>query len=623
MLGYLANKKVKTPRADSQNKSSVSKTKPTPKYMVLKGILESSLNGWKDDKEKFKTDLVNDIKDFLFTSWKKEWKPCLVFDENGKLLNGFRNINGRVYKNLSNVLTLAMNSYRNPFYITLSHIKKDGGKIENENKIVQVVSYIPMRKDKTKKSGKPDYFLPKFHEAINLDYVSGIEKPIIKEVPFKHSEMFTYIDRFVEFLSKNKRVPKIKNDQSDSNFYSHTKGSYQNECIHMVQPYGFEKLQAYYSTLFHEIVHSTGNPKRLGRGKLNASESLDYANEELVAEIGSLMLCEELGLEYNRQNSLSYLKGWLSETRNVDTALLEAYSYANDAVEYLLEGAKIEDFVSETQKERATKPEPVQAQPKKKTATKKPVRKKKPLKPKSKPEEKAKPKVRQTAKQPTIPFIDGLQGRQAISMPKGEGTTLLSNWQPNTHIKPLRSDLGAFMGGYERNRYAMVLRGEKGAGKSRLLMQALNLFAWEDLKCLFLSLEMSPESELFGEYLKYIEGKAKNNVAISANDSIEQLEEYCKKYDVIAVDSWGKLQNSDQWLLDRLMKKYPHVIWLIIFQSTTAGTARGGLGSEYDGSLVIQVAKGGNARCEKNRYNSTDLVYNVFQQELIQTEDEN
>jgi hypothetical protein len=218
----------------------------------------------------------------------------------------------------------------------------------------------------------------------------------------------------------------------------------------------------------------------------------------------------------------------------------------------------------------------------------------------------------------TSPSIDGLQKRPPVHMPKGEGTTLLSNWQPNTHIKPLRSDLGAFMGGYERNRYAMVIRGEKGAGKSRLLMQALNLFAWEDLKCLFLSLEMSPESELFGEYLKYIEGKAKNNVAISANDSIDQLEEYCKKYDVIAVDSWGKLQNSDQWLLDKLMKKYPHVIWLLIFQSTTAGTARGGLGSEYDGSLVIQVAKGGNAQCEKNRYNSTDLVYNVFEQELIQ-----
>ncbi|MGZ2370980.1 hypothetical protein ACXR6G_14470 [Ancylomarina sp. YFZ004] len=40
-------------------------------------------------------------------------------------------------------------------------------------------------------------------------------------------------------------------------------------------------------------------------------------------------------------------------------------------------------------------------------------------------------------------------------MPKSKETTLLSDLQPYTYIKPLRSDLGAFMGGYERNRYAM------------------------------------------------------------------------------------------------------------------------------------------------------------------------
>jgi len=613
MLGYTTNEK---PTEKASN--SIRRTKPKAQYRLLKGILESSLDGWKDDKEKFKTDLINDIKNFLFTKWKKEWKPCLVFDENGKLLNGFRNINGRVYKNISNVMTLAMNSDRNPFFITLSHLKKEKGKIEDKNKVIQIVSYIPMRKDKSKKSGKPDYFLPKFHEAINLDHVSGIKKPEIKEVPFKHSEMFTYIDRFIDFLSKNKRVPKIKNDQSDSNYYTHTKGSYRNECIHMVQAGGFVKLQAYYSTLFHEIVHSTGNPKRLGRGKLSARESLDYANEELVAEIGSLMLCEELGLEYNRQNSLSYLKGWLSQTKNVDTALLEAYSYASDAVEYLLEGAKIESFVSESQRERAIKPESTPKQSRKKTATKKLVRKKKISKPKDKRESKT--AVKKSNNQVKIPFVDGLGKKAPSNMPKGEGTTLLNNWKPNTEILPLRSDLGAFMGGYERKKYAVVLRGEKGAGKSRLLFQAINLFAWEDLKCLMLSLEMSPESSLFGEYLKYIEGKARNNVAISANNSIDQLEKYCQMYDVIAVDSWGKLKNSNQKLLDELMNKYPHVIWLIIFQSTTAGTARGGLGSEYDGSMVIQVAKGGNAQCEKNRYNSTDLVYNVFEQELIETE---
>jgi hypothetical protein len=37
---------------------------------------------------------------------------------------------------------------------------------------------------------------------------------------------------------------------------------------------------------------------------------------------------------------------------------------------------------------------------------------------------------------------------------------------------------------------------------------------------------------------------------------------------------------------------------------------------EFDAGTVIQVNKGGHAVCEKNRYASTDLVYNVFDKQL-------
>jgi antirestriction protein ArdC len=62
----------------------------------------------------------------------------------------------------------------------------------------------------------------------------------------------------------------------------------------------FKNIGGYYSTLFHEIIHSTKNPKRLGRGG-EKTKNLPYANEELVAEMGAMILCSELGLEYGRQ----------------------------------------------------------------------------------------------------------------------------------------------------------------------------------------------------------------------------------------------------------------------------------------------------------------------------------
>jgi len=56
----------------------------------------------------------------------------------------------------------------------------------------------------------------------------------------------------------------------------------------------FESQAEYYSTLFHELTHSTGHAKRLAREgfdrpQLFGSES--YSREELIAEMGSAMLC--------------------------------------------------------------------------------------------------------------------------------------------------------------------------------------------------------------------------------------------------------------------------------------------------------------------------------------------
>lgn len=212
--------------------------------------------------------------------------------------------------------------------------------------------------------------------------------------------------------------------------------------------------------------------------------------------------------------------------------------------------------------------------------------------------------------------------KAAIVNKQDKSVTSLADWKPNTQIRKLKGELGEFIGGYERNCFAIVLRGEKGAGKTRLLCQLINLFASKNLKSLFLSLEVSPQSELFGNYISYINKKSLKNVSVSSENTIEQLEKYCKMYDVIAIDSWGKLQGVSQEDFERLIKKYPNVVWLCIFQSTTAGTARGGIMSEYDSSIVIQVASGGYAECEKNRYNSCDKIYNVFTKKLME-ENEN
>jgi antirestriction protein ArdC len=49
---------------------------------------------------------------------------------------------------------------------------------------------------------------------------------------------------------------------------------------------------AYYDSVFaHEVTHSTGNANRLKRDMVGRLGTEAYAFEELVAELGSAMIC--------------------------------------------------------------------------------------------------------------------------------------------------------------------------------------------------------------------------------------------------------------------------------------------------------------------------------------------
>lgn len=373
---------------------------------VSKDYQHKGLAGWKDDKEKFKIDLLNDIKTFLFGKWEKPWKPGLIFDQNNKVISGFRNVTGRVYHNSSNVISLSQRCGESPYFITLNRLNKEGGKVLDSKKRVRVISFIPMYKDTTGVSGsetvrKPDYMLPQFHEVINVDFTEGIKKPKYRTVDFINHELNEYVESFIEELKKKKRVPSLIFDQADKCYYVHNL-DYSKDEIHMVKVGQFKKIAEYYSTLFHEIIHSTKAPSRLGaRDKKNKDNNLAYANEELVAEMGAMIICTELGLEYTRQNALSYLKGWLDRTKgDSDTAMIEAYAFACDAAEYLLEGIDLKDLVPKTMVKRAeenpTEPDPGTAKPDGKKSISNAEGEEKPVKSNTEPTKEKEPKEDET-----------------------------------------------------------------------------------------------------------------------------------------------------------------------------------------------------------------------------------
>src|SRR5438105_12027675 len=108
----------------------------------------------------------------------------------------------------------------------------------------------------------------------------------------------------------------------------------------MPNRYSFESPGEYYSTLFHELTHSTGHPTRLNRSTLTEFERFgdeNYSREELVAEMGAAFLAGYCGIE-NRtiNNSAAYLASWLQALKNDSRLVLIAAGQAQKAVDLIL-----------------------------------------------------------------------------------------------------------------------------------------------------------------------------------------------------------------------------------------------------------------------------------------------
>ncbi|MEW9673935.1 ArdC family protein [Ammoniphilus sp. 3BR4] len=102
----------------------------------------------------------------------------------------------------------------------------------------------------------------------------------------------------------------------------------------------YKNSAEYYSTMFHEMVHSTGHYNRLNRPgieKAVAFGSETYSKEELVAEIGAAMLCSVAGIDNSTiENSVAYIGSWLRKLKDDKKLIVQAAAQAQKAADYIL-----------------------------------------------------------------------------------------------------------------------------------------------------------------------------------------------------------------------------------------------------------------------------------------------
>lgn len=113
----------------------------------------------------------------------------------------------------------------------------------------------------------------------------------------------------------------------------------------------WESSEELTSTIMHEIMHSTGHESRLGRDLKNTFGTPDYAREELVAEMGTVLALNENGFATDPSvfdNNKAYLKSWISMLKDKPSLSIDIIKDAEKAFIYAQENVIAKELSKET-----------------------------------------------------------------------------------------------------------------------------------------------------------------------------------------------------------------------------------------------------------------------------------
>ena len=180
----------------------------------------------------------------------------------------------------------------------------------------------------------PTYLLQKFAFVFNGVQIEDFKFKAIKLHKTKLDQNdVIMIEKFIENTGAN-----IVHGSQDGAYYEQTW-----DTIHMPEKEDFYTDLDYYSTKLHELTHWSMTKSRTDR----VAEKLDYATEELVAEIGSAFLCAHLGISKTpRKDHAKYLNAWIQKIEDSEKALTKAFSLAQKSLDCLIDMQVAEEKVA-------------------------------------------------------------------------------------------------------------------------------------------------------------------------------------------------------------------------------------------------------------------------------------
>jgi antirestriction protein ArdC len=267
--------------------------------------------------------------------WRKPWRaemPCNL-------------ISGKEYRGI-NPFLLASQGYGSRYWLTFNQANKLGGHVRKGEKSSIVtfwkIGEFSKENKETGESEERKSILLRYFAVFNVEQTEGIADKLGLG---NAGPRIPNIDGCEALVSGMPNAPKMQ--QSNAAWYRPS-----TDVVGMPSKSLFGNAEEYYSTLFHELTHSTGHASRVGRDgieDLAAFGSESYSKEELIAEMGAAMLCGVTGIvPATIQNSASYLQHWINRLKGDSKLLVSAASAAQKASDYIRNVSAMPEKQTET-----------------------------------------------------------------------------------------------------------------------------------------------------------------------------------------------------------------------------------------------------------------------------------
>jgi antirestriction protein ArdC len=269
--------------------------------------------------------------------WRKPWR--------GRDQRPANLISGKPYRGI-NSFVLNCAPYASPWFVTYNQAKKLGGHVRRGEHGFPVVWWNWLEREEVAEDGSTDKKrIPvlRHFTVFSVEQCGGLEGKVPEAAK---PAAFNPIAEAEAVVLGMPSLPRIG--------FAEARAWYRpsDDTINMPRPELFERREEYYSTLFHELAHSTGHKSRLDRPgivELSAFGSHTYSREELVAELGAAFLCGHCGLEVGTlENSAAYIGHWLGRLKEDPRLIVVVAAQAQKAADHIL---------GKTDAQQAEKPE--------------------------------------------------------------------------------------------------------------------------------------------------------------------------------------------------------------------------------------------------------------------------